>query len=134
MIGHDHRSGAIRTFAVDRIQHIEATQDAFEVDPGFDFDAYTSSSFGVVAEPAVPVRIVFTAEWASYVREREWHRSQKTRNLPEGGLELSMEVGGTHELANWILSFGGSAEVLEPEALRAEVMARLKAALARYAS
>jgi predicted DNA-binding transcriptional regulator YafY len=133
VIGHDHRSGEIRTFAVDRIQAIERTEARFEIDPGFDFDVYTASSFGVVAEPAVSVRIQFSAEWASYVGEREWHASQSSRALADGGLELAMQVGGARELASWILSFGGGAEVIEPESLRAEVRSRLEAALERYA-
>lgn len=133
VIGHDHRSGEIRTFAVDRIRAIEATDDRFEVAADFDFDAYTASSFGVVAEPAVPVRIRFTRKWASYVGEREWHASQKVEPLPDGGLELSMEVGAGQELANWVLSFGGGATVLAPDALRDEVKAALGAALANYA-
>jgi predicted DNA-binding transcriptional regulator YafY len=134
VIGHDHRSGEIRTFAVDRIQSIDATDAQFEIEPDFDFDTYTASSFGVVAEPAEPVRIQFTGQWASYVREREWHASQVTRELADGGLELRMEVGGTRELASWILSFGGGAEVMEPLKLREEVQSRLKAGLARYES
>ena len=132
VIGHDHRSGEIRTFSVDRILEIEDTRERFDVDPSFDFDAYTASSFGVVAEPAVPIRIRFSADWASYVTEREWHASQSTRALPDGGIELLMEAGGSRELANWVLSFGGGAEVLEPAALREEVRASLEAALARY--
>jgi predicted DNA-binding transcriptional regulator YafY len=43
-----------------------------------------------------------------------------------------MEVGGTTELRNWVLSFGSGAEVLEPESLRAEVALELERALARY--
>jgi predicted DNA-binding transcriptional regulator YafY len=132
VIGFDHRSGEIRTFSIDRIQAIEATGDHFEIPDDFDFDHYTSSSFGVVADPAVPVRIRFTADWASYVDERQWHASQATRRLPDGLLELTMEVGATQELANWILSFGGGAEVLEPASLREEVLASLKAAIANY--
>ena len=132
VIGHDHRSKEIRTFSVDRIRALEDTRDEFDIEAGFDFDAYTASSFGVVAEPAVPIRIRFTADWTSYVSEREWHASQSTTALPDGGLELAMQVGGSQELANWILSFGGGAEVLEPSALREEVRASLKAALASY--
>lgn len=132
VIGHDHRSGEIRTFAVDRIQEIEKTEQEFERDPSFDFDAYTASSFGIVAEPALPIRIRFNAEWAAHAREREWHASQKVVDLPGGGLDLMMEVGGSLELANWVLSFGDGAEVLEPDSLREEVRARLKAALALY--
>jgi len=132
VIGHDHRSGEIRTFSVDRILAIESTPHSFETDEGFDFDAYTASSFGVVAEPAVTVRIHFTSDWASYVSEREWHASQTATALADGGLELTMEVGGSQELANWVLSFGGGAEVLEPKSLREEVRASLSTALAKY--
>lgn len=132
VIGHDHRSGEIRTFAVDRILAMEETDETFEVAEDFDFDTYTAASFGVVAEPPVVVRIRFTPEWASYVSEREWHASQKTEPLADGRLELTMEVGGSQELANWVLSFGGGAEVLEPESLRVEVIRSLEQALAGY--
>jgi predicted DNA-binding transcriptional regulator YafY len=132
VIGMDHRSKEIRTFSVDRILAIEKTDARFEIVPDFDFDDYTASSFGVVAEPAVLVRIRFNPDWATYVDEREWHASQSTRKLPDGRLELEMEVGATSELANWILSFGGGAEVIEPTLLRKEVRAALEAALANY--
>ena len=133
VIGHDHRSAEIRTFSVDRIRAIEATADSFEMDVAFDFDAYTASSFGVVAEKAVTVRIRFSSDWASYVSEREWHASQTVTALADGSLELAMQVGGSQEIASWVLSFGGGAKVLEPEPLRREVQASLEAALANYA-
>ena len=50
----------------------------------------------------------------------------------EGSVDLLMEVGGTTELRNWVLSFGAGAEVLEPQSLRAEVASELERALARY--
>jgi predicted DNA-binding transcriptional regulator YafY len=133
VIGHDHQSGEIRTFAVDRIQQIQDTDTHFETRDDFDFDVYTASSFGVIAEPATQVRIVFEPRWATYVEEHSWHPSQKLEALAGGRLELSMEVGGTSELRSWVLSFGDGAEVLEPEALRDEVRHELKAAAARYA-
>lgn len=132
VIGLDHRSGEIRTFAVDRIRDVEATGEAFEVPESFDFDAYTASSFGVIAEPATRVRIRFDRAWALHVEEHAWHPSQRLERLGDGGVELAMEVGGTAELRNWVLSFGAGAEVLEPAALRAEVEAELGRALARY--
>ena len=131
-IGHDHRSGQIRTFAVDRILALEATGERFETPVDFDFDAYTASSFGVVAEPATRVRIRFDRRWAAYVGEREWHASQSTAALADGSLELVLEVGAGQELASWILSFGEGAIVLEPDSLRDEVRSSLEQALARY--
>ena len=131
-VGFDHHSGEIRTFAVDRIGALEPSERRFRVREGFDFDAYIGASFGVVAEPAVRVRIRFEGTAANYVEERTWHPSQKLARDALGRLELAMEVGGTEELRSWILSFGAGAEVLEPESLRAEVARDLGAALARY--
>lgn len=132
-IGHDHRSGELRTFAVDRIREATLTEHRFAVPEGFDFDALTASAFGVVSEPPAKVRIRFERRWALYVQEHTWHPTQTVHALPGGGLELSMEVGAGDELRGWILSFGAGAEVLEPESLRAEVAAELDRARARYA-
>jgi predicted DNA-binding transcriptional regulator YafY len=132
VVGFDHHSREIRTFAVDRIRRIEATERSFEIDSGFDFDAYLGSAFGVISEPAAPLRIRFDRRWASYVAERTWHPSQELVPGPGGSLELRMQVGGSAELKTWILSFGSGAVVLEPATLRAEVAAELEAALARY--
>lgn len=132
VIGHDHRSDAIRTFAVDRILALAGTDRHFEPPDDFDFDAYTASSFGVVAEPATRVRIRFEERWSAYVGEREWHASQRTTPTEGGGLELELEVGAGQELASWVLSFGDGARVLEPESLRDEVRSALERALARY--
>ena len=51
VVGFDHKSQEIRTFAVDRIRAASATERRFEPDPGFDFDATIGASFGVIAEP-----------------------------------------------------------------------------------
>ena len=131
-IGWDHRSGEIRTFAVDRIREIESTPEHFAPNPDFDFERYTASSFGVVAEQAVHVSIRFSEKWATQVRERTWHESQQLRTDDRGGTILEMQVGGTEELVSWILSFGPGAEVLEPPALRDEVAETLRKSLALY--
>ena len=132
VVGHDHRSGEVRTFAVDRILEIEPTDERFEPPEDFDFDRFISSSFGVVAEPAERVRIRFAPSWATYVRERTWHPSQKLEPRDDGGLELSMEVGGGAELRSWVLSFGSGAEVIEPPGLREAVARELREAMERY--
>jgi len=132
VIGHDHRSGEIRTFAVDRILAISATSNPFEIDEGFDFESTISSAFGVISEVPVAVRIRFEPAWRSHVMEHNWHPSQKISELEDGGIELFMEVGGNAELRNWVMSFGSAAEVLEPASLRSDVIAELRAASERY--
>jgi predicted DNA-binding transcriptional regulator YafY len=133
VVGHDHLSGEVRTFAVGRIRTIEATERRFRVPESFDFDRFVGASFGVIAEPPVRVRIRFDKPWASWVAERTWHPSQKLERRPGGAIELAMEVGGAAEVRSWVLSFGSGAEVLEPEALREEVRAELAQAIRKYA-
>ena len=133
VVGHDHLSGELRTFAVNRIEAIDLLDARFEVAADFDFEAFTASAFGVISEPVSRVRIRFDKHWRSHVEEHRWHESQELCALPDGGVELAMEVGGTPEIRNWVLSFGAGAEVLEPAALRDEVRAELEAAARRYA-
>ena len=131
-IGFDHQNKEVRTFAVDRILTLEPVGERFEILEGFDFEAWTAGNFGVVIEPVSTVRVRFDRNRAIQVRERTWHSSQQIQDLPDGGVELTMEVGGSSELADWILSFGPGAEVLEPPALRAQVKAALEQASAQY--
>jgi proteasome accessory factor B len=131
-IGRDHRSGELRTFAIDRIRSPELTPQRFAIPADFDFEARSASAFGVVIEPPERVRIRFGARRALYVREHDWHPSQKIVPIAGGGIELSMDVGPGDELASWVLSFGADAELLEPAALRAQVAGELARAGAHY--
>ena len=74
----------------------------------------------------------FDRQWAPHVRERRWHPTQRLEDLPGGGVELTMEVGGQLELQSWVLSFGSGAEVLEPPSLRDAVREALRETLAVY--
>ncbi len=133
-IGHDHRSGELRTLAIDRIRAPELTRRKFEIPADFDFEARAASAFGVVMEPAEHVRLRFAPRRALYVREHDWHPSQKIERLPDGAVELSMEVGAGDELLSWVLSFGADALVLEPAGLRARVAAAHEKAALPYAT
>lgn len=132
VVGLDHRSRELRTFAVDRIRSLSGTGQRFDPPADFDFDAYAGASFGVMHEPATRVRIRFEKPWATFVEERTWHPSQKLERIDGGRLELTMEVGGAAEIRSWVLSFGAGAEVVEPASLRADVARELEAARERY--
>ena len=132
VIGHDHKSGELRTFAVDRIREPELTEARFEIPEDFDFAARTAGSFGVVAEEPERVRVRFARRRALYVQEHVWHESQQVESEEEGSVVLALEVGTGDELRQWILSFGADAEVLEPEHLRTELAGELERARSRY--
>lgn len=132
VMGHDHKSGELRTFAVDRVRKAELSDATFEVPTDFDFDAYTASSFGVVVEAAERVTLHFSARWSLYVREHVWHPSQEISDAEEGGVQLTMQVGAGEELVRWVLSFGAGARVIEPAGLADAVAGELRATLDHY--
>lgn len=117
LVGHDHRSGEIRAFAVERIASARATNRRFEVPAGFDFDQLTKTAFNVIWGEPQEVKIRFSREQAPYVQERTWHPSQKIEKRADGGIELTMNVANLWEIKRWLIGFGADAEVLRPKDL-----------------
>lgn len=111
------------TIAVDRIQDIQLTEERFEPDPAFDPKRYEAEAFGVMWERPMAIVLRFRADQAPYVREREWHPTQRFRRLRDGRLEMRLRAGGTLEILRWLLGWGDAVEVLRPAGLRALVVA-----------
>jgi len=81
-------------------------------------------AFGLPGEAEEPfrARIIFSEEYGEYIRERVWSEDQAIETLPDGGVELAFTAGSKYYLLSWLLQFGGSAELLEPESLREEIL------------
>ena len=130
VIGWDLERGALRTFALQRIQGLKVTRRIFEVQDDFDGAAYLGSSFGVWTDPERPgfkqeVRIELSGYGARLAQERRWHPSQQVKplNAKSTRVEVRFEVGRLEELVRWTLSWGGLAKVRAPEELKKRVVA-----------
>lgn len=134
VIAHDRRRRAMRTFALSRIAGIQKTAITFTPDPDFDPVAYQEHSFGIFHSDGKPrtVRIRFDAPVSRLIRERQWHESQKIKPLDDDAIELTLRIGNLTEVANWILSWGASAEVIEPSVLRKHILSQIEGMAARY--
>jgi proteasome accessory factor B len=122
----------IITLAVDRIRALDVTGEGFTVDPAFDAKRYEAEAFGIIWEKPRTVVVRFRADQAPYVREREWHPTQKLRELRDGRLEMGFRAGGMFEIRRWVLGWGDAAEVVRPPSLRREVASILKRATTNY--
>jgi proteasome accessory factor B len=71
---------------------------------------------------------------AARVREATWHPTQKVESEADGSLLWRARVSGTIEIRLWILSWGDEVEVVAPPALREDVAATVRRAVARYGS
>ncbi|MFC1580078.1 helix-turn-helix transcriptional regulator [Thermodesulfobacteriota bacterium] len=124
--------GDILTLAVERIQEIGETDSLFEYPVDFKPEELLDSAFDLVYEDPIEVKIWFSADQARYIKERKWSKSQEIEDQEDGSIILSMITSGRWDVIRWVLSYGGDAEIIEPETIRNEISTELREALINY--
>jgi predicted DNA-binding transcriptional regulator YafY len=89
-------------------------------------------AFGIVAEPAMEVKVRFSPRMAHAIKDRIWHASQQVTEEPDGSLLLSFRAGGRMEILSWLLSYGPHAELLSPLDLREELARMVRETAGMY--
>lgn len=116
----DH--GESRTWKVDRMTDVGLTEIRFQRPDDSQIREQLAGSFGIFAgQGNVHVRIRFATSAARYVNEKRMHPSQQVELQADGTALVEFRLSNTTEVKSWVLSFGSSAEVLEPEELRNEI-------------
>ncbi|HUC83658.1 MAG TPA: WYL domain-containing protein [Candidatus Acidoferrales bacterium] len=117
-----HLRRDIRTFAPARIQAVELTGQTFTRPQKFSLEKRLRDSFGVQSgHEKHDVVIRFNETVSDYIREKKWHESQRLKELPDGGVELSLSLSGLAEVERWVLSWAGNASVIQPPELADKV-------------
>jgi hypothetical protein len=114
-----HENDDPRIYSVDRIREVTKLERGFEYPSPARFrpETYTEGSFGIFrGDPTRKYRyeLIFDdVRWLKmYLREREWHPTQRFDELADGRLRLTFEVSATDEVERWIRSFGDEVEVV----------------------
>jgi len=132
LAGFSHHHGEIRTFALDGFRAVDwLRRNRFEYPADYRPEQLTEGAFGLIRGPQTRVRVLFSRRVARYVERRHWHDTQEFQ-VRGDRLEMTMDVHGTTEIVNWILSFGSNAEVTEPADFRRDVGEELEKAAAKY--
>ena len=132
LLAFSHAHGEVRLFGLDRVEDTERhAGEGFVYPAGFDPAPHLSGPFGLIRGPKERVVLRFDEKVAYFATRRKVHATQRHRAVP-GGIELEMEPDGAEEMLGWLLSFGATAEVVEPKRLRQKVKTELEKALARY--
>jgi proteasome accessory factor B len=124
LIGHDLDREGMRTFALGRIADVQLSTRWFERPKDFTVERYFAAALGVMnGTENHSVCIRFSPLAADHVRDRFWHESQEFKALPDGSLELRLQLADLIEVERLILQWGGHAEALEPAELRTRLAA-----------
>lgn len=113
---------------LDRIEHVEDTGEGFVPRDGFDLATLSAQSFGVWRETPHDVVLRFSGTAAQEAAGWRFHATQICEPQADGALVVRFRAGGVDEMANHLVTWGGTVEVLEPAVLRAK-LASIGAAL-----
>jgi predicted DNA-binding transcriptional regulator YafY len=131
LAGYCHLRDGLRTFRIDRIQHVEATGETFQVPA--DFDARRHLQHMTREQPATYYRVAvrFDAEVAHIIRERreDW---QDLAEHDDGSVTLRFDASDLAWPCRWVLTYQDKATVLGPPELAAMVWEAARAIAARY--
>ena len=119
---YDKAARAFRVFRVNRVKRVEFTGVRGVMVSDYSFAARFQDTFSAfVGEGTTTVKVRFTKRIAPYIEESLWHGSQQITPLPDGGILYEVHVSYPKEVAWWVMSWGGDAEILEPPELRVYV-------------
>jgi predicted DNA-binding transcriptional regulator YafY len=119
-------------FRLSRIDRVEVLPSTFEAPRDFSLDAFARRSFGVFQEEAVDVVWRFLPRAAAEAREYVFHPDQTVEERPDGSLLVRFRAGGLHEMAWHLFTWGRDVQILEPVALRRELLRWLAIGLRQH--
>ena len=109
---------------------VQNTRMRFRRPPDFSITKHLSDSLGVFSTNGLfKVRLEFDDFAARLVSERNWHPSQRIKQLAGGRIELNLELGSMEEIERWILSWGAHVRVLAPAELKKRILVAATAIL-----
>ena len=112
---------SISILAVERIIKCTVLETKFDYPEEFRPEEILDTAHPLPPGDPVTARILFTKELASQVRERQWAVRQKIEEQEDGSIILEVDTSGIFDVKKWVLSFGASARILEPDYMVREI-------------
>ncbi len=131
---HCTEQGALRLFAVERIDHPRVLDEHARDEDATAHDRHLRASFGIFTGTAAAWAVLrFSPYAARWVADEAWHPDQIGQWTAHGHWQLQVPYADPTELIQEILRHGPEVEVIAPAELRTNVIQRLQGALDVYA-
>lgn len=121
--------------ALDRIEAIESLEKETFIENISDIEEYYDKAVGVTimdGEPVEKVVFIVSGVTAKYIDSKPLHPSAIQKWLPDGTLQITLNVVINYELEHLLLSYADSIKILSPQRLIDRHKELLKKALEKY--
>lgn len=114
----------VLTLNLSRLKSLVVTDERGVPPAHFDPSHHEQAAFGVTrGGPIESWSLRFSAAVAPFLRERQWHPTQKITEEKGGSLLLDFRCEGSVEVFAWVASWHDQVEILSPESARAQMRA-----------
>jgi predicted DNA-binding transcriptional regulator YafY len=118
LYGYSEEREATRLFSLQRMKNVALTNETFKLPQDFDYNAKNNNShFGVFEGKKQNYRIQFSNDVLPEIEERQWADDQKIEYADDECFYLDFSSTQFEKVLSWVLSFGYSAEPVEPQHL-----------------
>lgn len=118
--------GALRTYAIERIENVSLIKGSIAVKPDFDPHILLTDPFGpFIGKEKIEAEVRISKEQVQYVKEKNWPSSVSISDNPDGSATFCVTTYGEHEFIRWLLSQKSSVVLLKPEWLRNKLKATI---------
>ena len=122
-------------YALDRMEHLEETEETFHFPEDFDTEAFFRDCYGVLTgtgDKAQRIVVRAFAPYMNYLRTLPLHHSQKELETTAEYADFEFYLRPTFDFRQELLAQGYDVEVLEPAKFREEMKETLEKMLSRY--
>jgi predicted DNA-binding transcriptional regulator YafY len=122
VVGMCRETKKIRTFSLNRIEHVEKTEHCFILPDSFNADTYLAEGFGrMTGKTNSKIQLHITPPASAWISASKWHSSQTIKHHTDGSITLTMNCPITDSLVRWVLQLGENVRIHYPKELKNRV-------------
>ncbi len=121
-----------RVFRVSRISSLKVLDESFEKQKNF-YEEYQRSKFNKLSgERQINLKLRFSGMAAKFVKEYESEKADRIMYIENNDILFEKQTTMTPEILKWVLGYGASVRVIEPDELREQVKKEAEGILGNY--
>ena len=121
VLAKDTKDNRIKSFALDRLTHLEIGKKKFKRPIDFNINEYYKHCFGIISPEkgqfVEEIILSFSQVQGRYIKSLPFHESQEIIIDNEEELRIKLKIYVTYDFLMEVLSYGDNVKVIQPESL-----------------